>query len=285
MKHLGKIISSSDLLLIYVSKFNKITTIIKTNTTRKPTILESNISSGVGVIIEFRSNNYLVAIILNVFHNIPSNWSIQLFHGSSNYEFIMNSTSLLYFIKIGRLILTQLPEYTGASSQRHLFLNRLLTNESFWKRVINVEKILFFQLDTVFCSNSPYKFSDFLEWDYIGAPWPYSWINMTGGSLVGNGGFSLRSRSKTLALIKTKPYSLSIYEDLYFGKYMPLVGGKVAPFEIAQKFSSEGQHYINSMAIHKPFGDNYGRICQLCPEANLIPPFCRSQPPPYFFSM
>ncbi|CAF1333460.1 unnamed protein product [Rotaria sordida] len=252
--------------------------------TSKLVTSESNLFSGTGVIIEFRSTNYLVAIILNVFHNIPSNWSIQLFHGPSNYEFVINSRSLSHFIITRRLILTRLPEYTQANQGRHAYLNHILTNTSFWELVINVEKILFFQLDTTFCSNSPYKLSDFLEWDYIGAPWPYSWTNMTGGSLVGNGGFSLRSRSKTLVLIKTIPYNKSIYEDLYFGKYMPLVGGKVAPLEIAKKFSSEGQHYVNSMAIHKPFGDNYGQICQLCPEANLIPPFCRHQRSPYEFS-
>ncbi|CAF2740906.1 unnamed protein product [Rotaria sp. Silwood2] len=116
------------------------------------------------------------------------------------------------------------------------------------------------------------------------ASWPSSWETMTGGALVGNGEFSLRSRSKTLTLIKIKPYNISTYEDLYFAKYMPLVGGRVAPLEIAQKFSFEGHHYVNSMAIHKPFGANYDRICQFCPEANLISPFCRSQPSPYPFT-
>ncbi|CAF2481646.1 unnamed protein product [Rotaria sp. Silwood2] len=116
------------------------------------------------------------------------------------------------------------------------------------------------------------------------ASWQSSWETMTGGALVGNGEFSLRSRSKTLTLIKIKPYNISTYEDLYFAKYMPLVGGRVAPLEIAQKFSFEGHHYVNSMAIHKPFGANYDRICQFCPEANLISPFCRSQPSPYPFT-
>lgn len=261
------------------------TKIVKTNVTNQLiTQSPSNKSLGAGVMIEFRASNYLVAVVSNIFHNIPSDWKIQLFHGPSNSQFIKNST-LSKFITNGRLILTEMPEYLGGNSNRQSFLNGLLKDVSFWERTLNVEKLLLFQMDTVFCSNSPYKITDFLQWDFVGAPWPDSWMNQTRGVRVGNGGFSLRSRSKTIQLLNTTTDRTITYEDLYFGTNIPRVGGRVAPLEVAKKFSSEGDFYVNSMAIHKPFGNGYDDICRNCPESNLIPPFCRSKPPPYPFAV
>ena len=92
----------------------------------------------------------------------------------------------------------------------------------------------------------------FLEYDYIGAPW------VQHNNLVGNGGFSLRSK-KLLSLTKTLNYSheredVSIcqeHRDELFKR-----GIKFAPYEIAYRFSVENEPYTNQFGWHggiKPF--------------------------------
>jgi hypothetical protein len=96
---------------------------------------------------------------------------------------------------------------------------------------------------------------EFLEYDYIGAPWPYPTDNYSfrdpEGTIhrVGNGGFSLRSK-KLLEVPKLYPSQLE-WRD-YYGNYhedgfvcvhnrkvYENAGCKFAPIEVAAKFSHE----------------------------------------------
>lgn len=89
---------------------------------------------------------------------------------------------------------------------------------------------------------------EFLQYDYIGAPWTY-----TDGRNVGNGGFSLRSRKLHLILQKdefeyTSPEDEKIcryYRQTLEKKY----GIRFAPEELAHKFSFE---------MHKPWQPTFG---------------------------
>lgn len=236
-------------------------------------------NDGVAIIVEFRSTNYLVAIVMNVLHNLPLDWHIQIFHGPSNRAFLFSSPTLRPHIISHRITLIELPQYTGGEADRHRFISELLTNSQFWS-MVHGEHVLVFQMDTIFCSNSPYKITDFLKYDYIGAPWT-EWVakNSQHGIRVGNGGFSLRSRSKIRELLVRLPYNRTVHgdEDIYFGEHLPLVGGRLAPVDVARSFSGSFE-YNNSMGLHKPRPQSldYPRLCHICPEANLIPPFCRS---------
>ena len=78
--------------------------------------------------------------------------------------------------------------------------------------------------------------NDWLNFDYIGAPWWYESDN------VGNGGFSLRSRHllKLVKNIVDNQYITDIHpEDDFICRKIALPGCKIAPEEIASKFSWE----------------------------------------------
>jgi hypothetical protein len=93
---------------------------------------------------------------------------------------------------------------------------------------------------------------DFLQWDYIGAPWPKHKNDTPNG--VGNGGFSLRTRQCMLDVIdrvsifdtklasSTREYmqntGMTICpEDVYFSKNMQDYDiGKVADWDSASAF-------------------------------------------------
>ncbi len=95
----------------------------------------------------------------------------------------------------------------------------------------------------------------FLDYDYIGAPWP----NEPEGQNIGNGGFSLRSAKLLQACldeeIKLLPKYSFVSEDKCIGHdFRPLLESKYsikfAPTDVAQKFSYELGKYHGSLGIH-----------------------------------
>ena len=100
--------------------------------------------------------------------------------------------------------------------------------------------------------------ADFLNYDYIGAPWG----NCDESVAVGNGGFSLRSRKlmETLKRLKIKcdaTFPDSDAEDVvickHFRQEILNSGCSFAPFQIAQKFSVENSDMTNTFGFHGVF--------------------------------
>lgn len=113
---------------------------------------------------------------------------------------------------------------------------------------------LYVQSDSM-VHQSSHWLDQFLEYDYIGAPWP----NEPEGRNIGNGGFSLRSARLLSACQDPEIQLLEKYrflqEDVCIGRdFRPLLetkyGIKFAPTSIAQKFCYELGTYHDSMAIH-----------------------------------
>jgi hypothetical protein len=124
----------------------------------------------------------------------------------------------------------------------HIILNDIVEH-------INTDFVLIIQYDG-FVIN-PQKFtSEFLEVDYIGAPW-----NFYNYRKVGNGGFSLRSKRLCEAVKKyayLRPPGQA--EDYFICKEIGDLleyrhGIKFAPRQLAEQFSIEGQYNKNM-----PFG-------------------------------
>ena len=140
------------------------------------------------VLIEFRCLPHLEFLIINSIYKLGEKWSQTVVCGLNNYEFISNIVKNINrdikIIKLNYHNVTQL-EYSD-----------LLLTTQFWELFIG-EKILIYQEDSCIFKNN---INDFIEWDYIGAPWPLEYnINNHG---VGNGGFSLRSKSAMIECIK-----------------------------------------------------------------------------------
>ena len=80
---------------------------------------------------------------------------------------------------------------------------------------------------------------EFLQYDYIGAPWCY-----TDGLNVGNGGFSLRSKKLLKILSNDERIDQFHREDHHIGRtyrrYLERKGIRFAPEPLASKFSIEG---------------------------------------------
>jgi hypothetical protein len=219
----------------------------------------------IALIIESRAAYQMIAIIHNVNYHIPPSWPIQIVHGKDNEQFIRKST-LAPLIEKGKVLLTPMNEVFDKRG-----ISYLLTNATFWKRVRG-EKILFFQIDSVMCSTSPHKVTDFLQYDYIGGPWVGSWYRYDENYLVGNGGFSLRTRSKILALLAILKYNDSVPEDVWYSQNLHRVNGLIPSIDIAKTFAVESLYYDRPVGVHHfPWScEFFINLSETCPDVMLI---------------
>jgi hypothetical protein len=149
------------------------------------------------VIIEPRSHPALEFVLNNFTTNLNDDWGFIIFHGNLNYNYIIN-------------IITKIPNYNIRIKLINLnvdnltieMYNNLLKNINLYEN-IPTETFLIFQTDTLI--NPKYKdlIYEFIDYDYVGAPW------ISNGN-VGNGGLSLRKKSKMIEIIKKKKYYLEI---------------------------------------------------------------------------
>jgi hypothetical protein len=225
------------------------------------------------VIVDDRATPLLVNAVINVLQHIPIDWKVQIITLHQHISFYEKS-SLEPFIKAKRIFFTPLERSSNGSSGGD-YINLMLTSASFWRKVQG-DKVLLFQIDSVLCSNSLYKLTEFLEYDFIGAPW------YVGGCC--NGGLSLRNRTKILEMLESGRvhYRLhSINEDGWFTNNLPRFNGRIAPISIAKKFSVETIYHPRPFGIHKPHirtigHENMIRLCDECPELRSMGSYCPS---------
>jgi hypothetical protein len=221
------------------------------------------------VIVEFRIFPHLEFVIRNAINKLGQTWSHTVVCGRLNYMFMKEMCEKInmeminnYGTSAGQMRIIKIDSDNFEISQYSL----LLANKEFWESLLG-EKILIYQDDTCIFEEN---IDDFLEFDYIGAQFP---TNIYSGTYVGNGGLSLRTKSKMIevinkqSIIDTKmdmecdeireQYArangniLIIPEDVYFCKVMNENGiGKLGNLLEANKFSVE--HCYNDK-IH-PFG-------------------------------
>ena len=157
------------------------------------------------IIIEPRRHPALEFVLINFLENLNNEWNIIIYYGNNNIDFLKN------------IIDTKLNKYINRITTINLNVNNL-TLQDYNNLMINTQFInsipteifLIFQTDSMICDTNKDLIYNFLEYDYVGAPWS------EGG--VGNGGLSLRRKSKILEIIKNCPYNIGDPEDKYFSR-------------------------------------------------------------------
>jgi hypothetical protein len=102
--------------------------------------------------------------------------------------------------------------------------------------VAPAEHLLIFQPDSIFCASAPKTINDFLEYDWIGAPWSKT------AQYGGNGGLSLRRVSKIVNVLEkeSRRHGDGALEDLWLSQRLArLPGAKMAIANISKTFSVE----------------------------------------------
>ena len=167
-------------------------------------------------------------------------WQLQIFHGTDNLEFLRSRFSPAELAHVQLVSL----EVDNLSPLAH---NELMCTHWLWQRAA-AERVLIFQTDSLICRRG---IAEFDGWDYIGAPWREDDLWCAGKPWLmhaGNGGFSLRSRAKTLACLDKFGYVRGQCEDVFYAEAMPKVGGRLADRQAALAFS------VESVWAPAPFG-------------------------------
>jgi hypothetical protein len=212
------------------------------------------------VLIEYRCLPHLEFLIRNCIIKLGDKWSQTIICGNNNYDFICDIVK-----KIGRDIKIINSQHDNLTPSTY---SLFLASTDFWNLLVG-DKILIYQEDTcIFKSN----IAEFLKWDYIGAPWPKGQNDTH--NCVGNGGLSLRTKSKMIEVINTISIEKTNYnnstrqymkgsmltippEDVYFSKNIQDLNiGDVADWDTARNFSCEAYVHEDSFGAHGVWVNN-----------------------------
>ena len=239
----------SEICLTLLNESNLNVKEIKMKEISKTSIKES-------VFIEFRVLPHSEDIIRNCIHKLDTTWSHTVVCGNDNYAVCVKMCN-----KINANI--RVVKLDVSNGNQNSYNNLLLTKE-FWN-LFNGEKILIYQSDSyIFKSN----IDDFLHYDYVGSPFITKYNMVLAKEQVGNGGLSLRSKSKMLEVLDKVKFNIKDYsgficsyarklllnfipEDIYFSQNMQNYNiGNVAPYDVSMQFGINTVYSEDCFGMH-----------------------------------
>ena len=209
-----------------------------------PTVV-NKMQSYTAIMIEPRQHAAFRFVISNFLENLDARWNFILYSGLDNDTWMQSIVKSFRLEDQKRITLRKV-------AVKNLTIEQycsILTNPQFIQ-TIPTEMFLIFQTDTMICK--PYKdlIYDFMDYDYVGAPWhevPHGlWKTQ-----VGNGGLSLRRKSAMLAIARTAQYSPGYPEDMYFSEACDRLRMKKPTWEKAKEFAIEMQPTAKSFGVHR----------------------------------
>lgn len=206
------------------------------------------------VLVDTRINDIFELVFDNFYNRLDNRWNFMIFCSTNNKDFLYNLINTTFSKDKHRTTLVVLDignNHIGSDSQIRNFIDydysKLMTDATFYN-LIPTEIMLIFQLDTLLSDKYYNNIYNFMDYDYVGAPWHKQ-------NYGGNGGLSLRRKSKMLEIINDKNYKENkpnayYYEDGYFSCYPNI---NTPEREISKTFSVESYHYDKPVGIHKSF--------------------------------
>jgi hypothetical protein len=198
------------------------------------------------VLIEGRKPKSLPIVIRSIFENLDGSWDLMLFHSTENESWMRGIVEEQFPGHKGRITMKMIP---GRPSNIDIdyYNSLMMTRESILDE-IPTEMFMMMQTDSILCRGKGHILKDFMKYDYVGAPWSHS--EHTGN--VGNGGLSLRRKSKMLEILEKCPKGQH-QEDGFFSSGCDLVKPYKPSAEEAGRFSIESIYGPESFGVHKPW--------------------------------
>ncbi|KAL8648104.1 MAG: hypothetical protein Q9210_005181 [Variospora velana] len=180
--------------------------------------------------------------------------------------YINSSKAIQYQVGIGKLDLTHIPKNMSVTTQEQIseFFTTLWVYDNLLKPA---ENLLVFQTDSILCSQSGKSLNDWLDYDWVGAPWS------RGSRYGGNGGLSMRKVSSIITVLRNQiRIPESEPEDIWLSERLGhLTGAKLANGTVANEFSVENTY------ADRPMGYHLGHSGRQNPAAYLGTPEKREQ--------
>jgi len=187
-------------------------------------------------IVEPRRHRALRLAVRSVRLTLGPETEIFVFHGEGeeNRQYAATQTQNLGPVRLLELRCSNLDAYEYSV---------LLASPHFYGYFPS-EYVLIFQTDVLLFPYSPYRVTDFYGYDWVGAPWAWSY------GRKGNGGLSLRRVPTLREALSLEPYPhhLRLNEDLFISQ---LNGVSVAPPELGRQFSVESLFHPTPFGVHK----------------------------------
>ncbi|KAJ3024170.1 hypothetical protein HKX48_005573 [Thoreauomyces humboldtii] len=201
----------------------------------------------VALLVETREKPTLIPILLHYMATTPPDWPFHVMHSTENAH-VFSSRALRPYIASGRLSTSVIPPTVVLNSAQTV--SQFLTSRWIWEQ-LEAEHIFFWQLDAMLCSNSDQSIDSYLHYDWVGAPWPHR-RKLRGG----NGGFSMRRKSRMLRCIDSQTWQKGgPNEDVWFSQCMATFPDAVLPtYEQSMEWAIEAQESPRFLGIHKPWG-------------------------------
>jgi len=119
--------------------------------------------------------------------------------------------------------------------------NQLFARPEFWRTFTEYERVMICHQDSGLLRTGV---EDFMQYDYVGAPWVFQ-------DHGGNGGLSLRNPRTMTEIALRFRYSLREYEDVFFCNRMHENNiGKLAPRKVCERFSCETIFALGTFGYH-----------------------------------
>jgi hypothetical protein len=221
------------------------------------------------IIVEPREHKALEMVLNNFMDNLTDEWNIVLCHGNLNYNFCIDIIDKMPDSYKNRIKLVDLK----VDNIKWEEYSQLLVSKEFYDN-IPTEVFLIFQTDTIICPDYKDKINKFIQYDYVGAPWAnHSPVDKEFIHTVGNGGLSLRRKSKMLEIIENLDYK-GEPEDQFFVRGCKLYNCNQPSYEEAKNFSVETEFNEEPFGIHKPwpwlYADKYKILASKCKGLNEL---------------
>jgi len=216
------------------------------------------------VIIEPRKHKALSFVLNNFLTNLSADWQIIIYHGTENMEYVQN------------IIERDLAEYNDRISLRSLNVANLTINEydtllksAAFYEAIPTEMFLVFQSDTMIFEKYRDLIYRFMQYDYVGAPWDQKMGWTRRFFKVGNGGISLRRKSKMLEIIAKEVAKPAYHEDAFLSHPNKVAINKPS-IEEAKLFAIETIFSDKTFGCHKPWIKFGKRVFATYPETKAL---------------
>ncbi|PSR94627.1 hypothetical protein BD289DRAFT_427123 [Coniella lustricola] len=190
--------------------------------------------SKVALLIENRAFPILAPLMLHFISVVPPDWRFRFMGSVESVEAINKSIAIRHQVEVGKLDLTYIPSNMSVSSQEEI--SRFLTNQWMYETVLSpAEWLLIFQTDSILCANAQRNLNDYLDYDWIGAPWNPS------SRFGGNGGLSIRRVSAILDVLRSQARAdFSEAEDVWLTERLGhRPNAKMANATVSLTFSGE----------------------------------------------
>jgi hypothetical protein len=179
--------------------------------------------------VEPRQHKAMSFVLSNFLKNLSDEWQLIVTVGDDNENYVRN---IVQELGDNRILVFNIK----LKNMNGIQYSKLLANSDLYK-LIPTETFLIFQTDSIILEKD--LLDKFIQYDYVGAPW-------IGTKQVGNGGLSLRKKSKMLRIIEQKGECYQ-NEDLYFALTNDL---NKPDFELAKQFSIETAYNDISFGVH-----------------------------------